>query len=855
MTKNISKVSLCTGCASCANICPQKAIIIEQNKEGFYIPKVDNNKCNQCGLCKKICPQCVNIDLNIPIKAFAIKANDDIREKSSSGGVFRILAESVFSMDGVVCGAAFSSDFNKVEHIIIEKLEDLYKLQGSKYLQSYIDENLYKNIKEFLEKGVQVLFSGTSCQIAGLKSFLQKDYEKLFLVDILCHGAPSPKVWANYITGISNGKKVVEANFRDKKFGWGFNHTLTVEFSNGTEYAEKRENSLFYKAFLEDLILNRPCYECKYANYSRAGDISLGDFWSVYRYDSSLDDKKGISLVLVNSNKGLGLFEKSKSRYTLIQELSHDEAKDGNSILAKPFSPHRSRKQFFENIDKINVFENIKQSFSNKYDGIISNFWWSNNFGAIISAFAIQDFFKSNGYNYHLLNHIPYGELNSNFESFRDKYLYLTHEVNSQKDFDKLNKGTNNFVVGTDQVFRWIYIRDNLPAFLLTRTNFNKKRIAFSASFGKAEFDEAGKKEKRKIKMFLKRFYAISTREKSGIKLCKDNFNIQAEHIIDPIFYVEQEKWDKIVENVDLEINPVVTYVLDMDEKAKNLSEVVGLKYVEKITRISIDKTTPEEFIYAIKNAKCVVTDSFHGVCLSIIFNKPFICLINKERGADRFNSIQKTFNIKSGFVDKESDLENIDELLAIYDYSYVQKVIAQEKEKARVWLYKNLNKRSFSIRKIPNEIVFQIKKCLKDTKIKIKDARKKIKEKFEKNKGQILRKVDLKFKEFRFLKLLYYSKNKLLLWGASLFLEYIVKKYHIKNEKIVGIIDANPKRQGKKLGKYAIYAPNDITNLDFQEIVITIVNNADKREAEIREFLNEKNLKDIEITGLSKKK
>lgn len=703
----------CTGCVSCANICPQKAITIEKNSEGFYIAQIDKNKCNHCNLCKQICPQCKDVKLDTPIKAFAVKCEDNVRMKSSSGGVFRILAEYILSLGGIVCGASFSDDFRKVEHVIISDKKDLYKLQGSKYLQSYINGEIYKKIKELLEIGKNVLFSGTPCQIAGLKAYLQKDYDNLISIDVLCHGTPSPKVWSKYLDAISlKGKTIKDLNFRNKKYGWGFSLTLTIKYNDNTEYEETSENDLYYRAFLNNLILNKACSECKYATYSRVGDISLGDFWNVYNYNNSLDDKKGISVVLVNSTKGMNIFNKCKNDFLFIEELSEEDAKGGNSILEHPFEPHVNRKIFFERLNNTDIITNITQCFNKKYDGIITNFWWSNNFGAIISAYAIQEFFRENGYNYSILNYIPYASLNSNFKSFKDNYLHLTHEVKSDEDFAELNNCTNNFVVGTDQVFRYEYIKYWLPLFTLSYTNFNKKRIAFSASFGKAEFDEANEQEKKNMKMLLRRFQAISTREKSGIKLCKKNFGIKAEHIIDPTFFVELKKWDEITKNIKMEVNPIVAYILDRNETTDKLCNSVCHKYNAGITYLSYENTTTEEFIYAIKNAKYFITDSFHGVCFAIIFNKPFICIKNKERGGDRFNSIQESFNIKSGFIDIENLTDNFEDLFAKYDYSYVQQVILQEKEKAKTWLDKNLNQKSLPLRIILSELTLQLLKC-----------------------------------------------------------------------------------------------------------------------------------------------
>ena len=296
----------CTGCASCANICPVGAIEMRENDEGFLYPHI-NNKCTNCGLCSSHCPALNNTLPKIVNKeSYAVMATDDLRKKGSSGGVFPIIAEHVINNNGVVYGAAFEDDFKKVTLQRATTVEELNKLYKSKYVQSET-LTIFKSVKADLEKGKMVLFSACPCQVDGLKTFLGKDYNNLYLIDILCHGAPSPLAYRKFLEMINQGKKkITHVDFRDKSRGWGTN--ITVKFEDGTEHTEPG-NGEYMRSFLSGFSMREGCFSCKYANPKRVGDITLGDFWGVWDIDKELNDGKGTSIVLCNNKKGKKLLD------------------------------------------------------------------------------------------------------------------------------------------------------------------------------------------------------------------------------------------------------------------------------------------------------------------------------------------------------------------------------------------------------------------------------------------------------------------------------------------------------------------------------------------------------------------
>ena len=302
----------CCGCSSCESACPKKCIVMVSDNDGFWYPQVDKEKCIDCGICEKVCP-IIHVwepDGNHTTNAFAaINLNEEIRLKSSSGGIFTLIAEEVLSKGGVVFGAAFTNDFRAIHHIYVESAADLDKLRGSKYVQSKIGDS-YIQAKEFLDCGRKVLFTGTPCQIGGLYSFLRKPYENLYTQDIICHGVPSPMVWNKYVDEREQiaASKTQQMSFRDKKHGWKTYEVLFM-FSNNALYEKTLIEDSFMRVFLSNSCLRHSCYNCSFKTIERQADVTLADFWGVQCVLPRVDDDKGTSIILIHSKKGQKLFD------------------------------------------------------------------------------------------------------------------------------------------------------------------------------------------------------------------------------------------------------------------------------------------------------------------------------------------------------------------------------------------------------------------------------------------------------------------------------------------------------------------------------------------------------------------
>lgn len=362
----LANKSDCTGCTSCISVCPTKCIQMIENEYGFFYPEVDNEKCIGCMQCTRSCPICSNISSSqSKIEAFAaFSNNNELREKSSSGGIFSEVASIILNQDGAVFGAAYDDKY-RVHHICIETLDELYKLRGAKYAQSNL-QDIFPKIKDYLLKDRYVLFVGTPCQVVGLKNFLKEDYSHLFCIDFICHGVSSPLIWEKYVQYRSlldnNGKLPLTINMRSKKSGWSH-----YEYSNEFIYDKcswncKSKNSLYMKLFVGDYINRLSCSNCHVKGYNRLSDITLGDFWGIWNIFPEMDDNKGTSVVLLHSQKAKNLFSSIRDKVTY-KPVTLDQVSYMNKSILESSMPNQEREKYMQIAIK-GDFDKLEEKFS-----------------------------------------------------------------------------------------------------------------------------------------------------------------------------------------------------------------------------------------------------------------------------------------------------------------------------------------------------------------------------------------------------------------------------------------------------------------------------------------------------------
>lgn len=364
---------LCCGCSACGQVCPTGSISMVEDREGFLYPAVSLDTCTRCGLCERVCPVVNRYDPSAAPKAFAVRNTDEAtRMASSSGGVFSALAGQVFKSGGNVCGAVYDYGCDCVRHICTDDVAALPMLRGSKYIQSVCGD-CFSEVRARLLGGTSVMFCGTPCQVAGLRHYLRRDYDNLLLVEVICHGVPSAKVWRGHLKGLirrwakcggTDSPELKDVSFRSKRrLGWkDYCIELTVDGgddgSGEVIYSAKSMDDMFMKGFMKNLYLRPSCYDCPARSGRSRSDITLGDFWGVWNTHPELDDDKGTGLAIVHTEKGLHALNTAGLE---MKEVPLEQSLEMNPLYISSVSrPAKEREAFFrrmaegmENMDDV----------------------------------------------------------------------------------------------------------------------------------------------------------------------------------------------------------------------------------------------------------------------------------------------------------------------------------------------------------------------------------------------------------------------------------------------------------------------------------------------------------------------
>lgn len=711
-TISIVSAEKCTGCGSCYNVCPMEAITMKYDIDGFLAPFIDEQACVSCGKCVSACPVCTpTFRHNKQPECYAAMAQDDeLRKKSSSGGIFSLFAKEVFKRGGIVCGAAYNEEF-LVEHVIIDKYDDIDKLRGSKYLQSNT-KKIYKEIKSRLNSGEFALFCGCPCQVGALNTFLGKNYPNLLTIDLMCHGGSSPLLFKKYLEETYHGKKLERFSFRDKSiFGWPA--SANAYFTDGTSEHTHQTQDVYYQAFTRSLSVRTSCGTCPFASLPRQGDITLADFWGAGRYNKAFDDGKGTSIIIVNSDNGYKYYNEIKKHMSLNERISLDYVLTHGQPLDKPCSINKSQKRFFE-ISRNNTINKAFTYIKNtKYDIGVLGVWPGLNYGSALTYYALQQKLKEFGLSPLMIdkpgadkNDIE--RLDTHSRRFAKNHFYIS-KARALKDMHDLNRYCDSFIIGSDQVWNYGISRNFGKSFYLDFVNDDKKKIAYAASFGH-EVDFAPPAERVAISRLMQRFDAIAVREDTGVRLCKDIYGVDATHVLDPVFIIDQEQYHELASRSKRkEEGPyMLAYILDVTPEKKELmlqmSRNLGLRLVVLLDGFSdsaeknrklldLDENIRMhievyDWLYYFKNASYVLTDSFHGMSYSILFGKQFLPLTNKRRGYTRFESLARLLRFEDRLINEPIEAINNKKYLEQVDYKYINDTILSERIRCTNWLH-----------------------------------------------------------------------------------------------------------------------------------------------------------------------
>ncbi len=708
---NELKSNLCTGCGACANKCVVGAISLEENEEGFFQPRVNSDLCNSCTECVSVCPEINPVQHNKPLAACAALFGEDHGASGFLDGVLMFLAEAVIEKGGTVCGAAYTKDFMGVYQSWARDKAGLSELVKYKDVCSDVG-NTYKEAKDMLEDGKTVLYIGTPCVIAGLCSYLGKAYDNLYTVDFVCHGQSSAlahKSFLGELIGKNAKLKGYEAINR-RSFGGIFANVAYLK--NGEVKKTPAHESLWLDG-TRGIINRESCYTCGYARAERVADITLTDGEGA---ENDFSSSNGAALVLVNTKKGESLFNEVSKKASEIKEISVDEALTLDGQLTAPICKMPTRRFFFTHMDK-GYHNAIWYGKNQRFDVGLVGWWFSSNYGSSLTYYALASILKELG-KAPIFVQIPKLD-NSEWDKdvqqtidFISKRFKITNK-RDMKHLHEVNHFCDSFMVGSDQMWTLHGIKLVGYSFYLDFVDLDKKKIAFSTSFGRDTFD-VSEKMRQTVSDYLNRFDAISVREHSGVAICKEKFGIDVEQIIDPVFLCTEEQYDGMIGDVSISLPKkyLLCYILDPSPEKEAAVEAIAKRenlevlsvlamrdYEQNCARwhvgTNVPRPTTEEFLYYIKNCSYLVTDSHHGACMGIIYKRPYAAIANRSRGVTRFETVAKALGLEDRILWSTEEAFDNSRIQMPIDYDAVSANIEREKKRALKWLNEAFSKKT----------------------------------------------------------------------------------------------------------------------------------------------------------------
>lgn len=707
---NVKRVD-CTGCGACKVACPVDAIKLEYDNDGFLYPVV-TDACINCGKCSKACQVVHPLEKYPTPKAYAFMATQQIREVSSSGGLFSLLATYVIGQGGAVFGAVYGDGFKSVYMTKAETIDGIAPMRGSKYVFCETRDT-YKEAKELLDAGRQVLYTGTPCEIAGLRTYLGKDYDNLLLADFICHAANSVKAYKSWLKEFTEGKELKKLDFRDKNF-YKWSTPAVAYFKDGSIKKQPYNECFWYNGFLEGVINRDNCAHCAYACAERVSDITMGDAWQVSRINKDFSDGIGTSLVLVNSEKGAEVFNKIqtelKNIVTLCEEIPLEEIRKYNGNINFPQKQSPARKFFFSHLDDMGYHNALWYGRGRRWDFGLVGWWFASNYGSALTYFALAKVLEKMGkasifIPIPKLDGTPWDDDTKYVEAFIGKHFRIAKK-RDKNHMHEMNHFCDAFMLGSDQMWRESTTKLVGHTFFLDFVAQGKKKIACAPSFGAGKYSK-DPNMKMEASVLLDSFDAVSVRETSGVDICREVFGVEAQQIIDPIFWVDTDVYDEIADQAtvkDLPEKYLFCYVLDpTDEKVKIAERIAAERNLEVITILGmreakytrdkwtvgrvIDNASVEDFVNAIRNCEYMFTDSHHGVCLAIKYNRNYVAIGNVARGLDRFTTIGGLLGLNERIISLPQQGEEDVVALADIDYAPVNEKLSYEINRGITWM------------------------------------------------------------------------------------------------------------------------------------------------------------------------
>ncbi len=707
----LAERSRCTGCGVCKAVCPANAITMKPGAGGFYYPEISRELCIKCEVCTEHCPVLKKSSTQkVKPVCYAAQADDEQRMKSASGGFISALSAKILEKGGHVCGAAFVEGL-RVQHILIHDKADLERLDGVKYTQSQITTKLYREIRMLVDQGETVLMIGCPCQIAGLYAFLGEDLPNLYTIDVACRGVVSDFILQQYLQESFPDKEPVEVAYRNKKrYGWS--SSMTVKFSDGTEFREKCKENFFYQLMLSDCSIRPSCGSCKFAKLPRQGDLTCGDLWSVSRYHEGWSDKKGTTFVLVNRQKGNQLCEMISGSMPLFQEIPMSEASHGNRVITEHLPRPAYADRFLENIGRVPLKRLFQKCLEGTYDVGIVGLWYGLNYGSVLTYYALYRVLYDMGYEPLLIDKPSflwsprYASHDTLANRFIRRHCNVSKRRVNAEDWRVQGEQCDTFIVGSDVVWNYeICGRSSGNYLFLDFVPDTKCKLAYAASFGGSY--NAPEWLARQNRCYIRKFDGVSVREDAAVNLCKKHFDVRADKVLDPVFLCDMRWFNEAADASALKLpeHYVMSYILGASEKKRDFIQtaskqigcdmynVVNPNEPERCAKImklpTVHDPSVEDWLRLIRSCTLYIGDSFHGLCFSILFHRRFVCIIRKDMPSrDRFETLLQICGLEDRLLYMEQD--NADKLHLLeedIDYVEVERRLEPYRQESMTWL------------------------------------------------------------------------------------------------------------------------------------------------------------------------
>jgi Formate hydrogenlyase subunit 6/NADH:ubiquinone oxidoreductase 23 kD subunit (chain I) len=676
----------CVGCGVCADICPRSAIKMDMDDSGFLFPSVDSSCCIGCERCSSVCPP-----MNAEEDAFCCSKSYITASKQSLNiDTFLKKILQPLSKDWIILAPDLLFNGSGCESL------PQIKMSKGKY-ESYVERNmlgLYKKIKNSLKNGEHIVFIGVPCYVAALKNYIGRYHDELMTISIACEGVTSGKIVSSYLKEVENKEKV----------SISFSKVTDTRFNEIMIGTKTYPHDLFFEGMVSGILTRDSCSNCKIQNAHSLSDFTISNIDQTLLTSLPIGSSTNEIVVKANSINAIRMLNENQKIKSILIDCENIEMKNGNNCNA-------DKKYRFRESLKRNIYSKaLRRSMKDKYDVGLVCIYTIGNFGGALTSFALYKMLMKNGYDVLLIER----PLNSKHKPALTKiYENSPFPDHAKADFypnkeamHVLNNYCDSFIVGSDQMFHVNLYLNFSEWVTLDWVKDSKKKISFASSFGHDTF--TGSEDIRsKMSYFMKKFDKFSVREKSGVKVAKDFFDVDAEWVLDPVFMCDPKDYVDLASQSESMNGHIFAYLLDVTEEKVNVlnhvKDKLGMPHElfsefslkpDKFSEFGVELTTGtiERRLTSMINSKIIVTDSFHGLCFAIIFKKPFVVIRNAQRGSTRFDSLMSMLKMEDRLVDSCSDLIRHPELMESPDYGKIHKILDKERARCVNWIVAALN-------------------------------------------------------------------------------------------------------------------------------------------------------------------